>query len=38
MFDTDAGRRHIELLTPLFPRYCFIGIELQWHGVVNVRE
>jgi hypothetical protein len=26
-------RHRVELLTPLFPGYCFTRIELQWHDV-----
>jgi hypothetical protein len=26
-------RRKVEILVPLFPGYCFILIQLQWHGV-----
>jgi transcription antitermination factor NusG len=25
--------RRIEMLTPLFPAYCFTRIEMQWHGM-----
>jgi transcription antitermination factor NusG len=25
--------RRIEMLTPLFPAYCFTRLEMQWHGM-----